>query len=327
MAHELEIGNNGVAKMMYAGAVPWHGLGVSAGDEPVDAETAMRLAQLKSRVVMRDLTIRHGDQEIRVPQNVGRAIVREDDGKVLGMSGRLYQPIQNEELFNFCQDVADVADGKVVFETAGSLRDGQIVWALGRLQDGFEPILGDRHIPYIWATNSHNGKDAMHVGPVTTRVVCKNTWNAARGEGGLISIRHTSSKDDRMKEAARILGEAMTRFKRDEEELTKLANRGMTPDEWENFLLKLFPIPMEEGAAQTRALNRHALLNRLRFGAVGQKGVENTFYGAFNALTFFTSHEATVKNVKGGNSRTESVLLGSGADLNARARTLLLSMV
>ena len=310
--------------MMFAGEVPWHLLGQNAGKDPVDGETAQRLSYLTSPVAMRPLYSFHGDTFDQVPNNVGRAIVRVEDGKVLGISGRVYEPVQNHELFEFCESIGDVADGRVRFETAGSLRGGTHVWALGRFQDGFEPILGDRHNKFVWASNVHNGKESMYVANVTERVVCANTWRAAAAEGGGISIRHTKKKDERMLEAARILGAAFNSFQREEEDLRKLANKPMNATEWENFLLELFPIPVEPGRAQTMAMNRHRQLNDLRRTAPGQEDILNTFLGAFNAVTYLTSHQSTLRQ---GMSQTEFSLLGTGAKTNTVARNLLLAHI
>ena len=124
MAHNLASTNGRVA-MMYAGEMPWHGLGTRL-EEPATAQEAISSAGLDYLAELKDIQTTEG---IAVPQR--RAIVRSDTGDVLGVVGNSYSPVQNHQAFSFLDAV--VADDGLRYHTAGALGKGERVWMLAKL--------------------------------------------------------------------------------------------------------------------------------------------------------------------------------------------------
>ena len=124
MAHNLAT-TDGNAAMMYTGEVPWHKLGTKLA-QPATAREAIEAAGLNYRVDLKSLNTEDGTA---VSQRKG--VVRSDNGKVLGVVGNSYVPVQNYQAFGFLDAV--VAEGGLRYHTAGALGNGERIWMLAKL--------------------------------------------------------------------------------------------------------------------------------------------------------------------------------------------------
>ena len=176
--------------------VPWHNLGIIVEEAP-SSEEAIRLAGLNWEVQQQPIYLADGTE---IKGNY--ANVRSSDGKALGIVGDRYKIVQNTDAFAFTD--ALLGEG-VKYETAGSLKDGKVIWLLAKMPETIE-ILGDKVDPYMVFTNSHDGSGAVRVCMTPVRVVCNNTLNAAiRGARRVWSARHTGSVTNKLDDARETL--------------------------------------------------------------------------------------------------------------------------
>lgn len=176
--------------------VPWHNLGIIVEEAPTSAD-AIRLAGLDWRVEQKPLFLEDGTE---IEGNF--ANVRSSDNKPLGIVGNKYKIVQNSDAFEFTD--ALLGEG-VRYETAGSLKDGKIIWLLAKMPETVE-ILGDKVEPYMVFTNTHDGSGAVRVCMTPIRVVCNNTLNMALGRAKRVwSARHTGSITNRLDDARETL--------------------------------------------------------------------------------------------------------------------------
>lgn len=176
--------------------VPWHNLGIIVEDAPT-SEEAIRLAGLNWEVQQQPIYLADGTE---IKGNY--ANVRSSDGKALGIVGDRYKIVQNTDAFAFTD--ALLGEG-VRYETAGSLKDGKVIWLLAKMPETIE-ILGDKVDPYMVFTNTHDGSGAVRVCMTPVRVVCNNTLNAAiRGARRVWSARHTGSVTNKLDDARETL--------------------------------------------------------------------------------------------------------------------------
>ena len=128
MAHELEI-VNGQAQMAYVGDVPWHGLGTKV-------EQTSHLTQFQ-KVAGLDWEVKK--EKLVTPQGAivknKETLVRTSDNTVLDVVGTGWNPVQNSDTFEFFHDY--VMAGDMEMHTAGSLKNGQLVWASCKNQREF----------------------------------------------------------------------------------------------------------------------------------------------------------------------------------------------
>ena len=121
MAHEVEM-IDGVAQMAYAGAKPWHGLGVEVSNDLTPAQMQKK-AGLDWEVEKMPLSFTNRGGKL---QSVNKhALVRSHDSKVLDVIGDDWNPVQNTEAFEFFSEY--VLAGDMEMNTAGSLKGGKNV--------------------------------------------------------------------------------------------------------------------------------------------------------------------------------------------------------
>ena len=174
MSHEVET-------MAYANQVPWHNLGARV-DGDLDPDEMLVAAGLDWTVEQRQLKFATADgQRMDVPDRF--ALVRSKDNRVLTLTGKSWKPLQNRDTLAFMGDY--VAAGGATLETAGSLRDGKVVWGLARLNHSFDVTPGDRVNGYLLITSPHEVGKAITVRTTTVRVVCANTLAMANSQSDI----------------------------------------------------------------------------------------------------------------------------------------------
>lgn len=185
-----------IESLFYVRETPWHGQGIRVEEAPTSAD-AIRLAGLDWRVEQKPLFLEDGTE---IEGNF--ANVRSSDNKPLGIVGNKYKIVQNSDAFEFTD--ALLGEG-VRYETAGSLKDGKIIWLLAKMPETVE-ILGNKVEPYMVFTNTHDGSGAVRVCMTPIRVVCNNTLNIALNRAKRVwSARHTGSITNRLDDARETL--------------------------------------------------------------------------------------------------------------------------
>lgn len=222
-----------VESMMYVGRkVPWHGLG-TAVKEACNSVDAIKFSGLDWEVKQKSIFV----DKKKVDGYF--ANVRTSDDSVLGIVGNRYKIIQNKEAFDFTDSLLDEG---VVYETAGSLRDGKTIWLLAKMPE--TKILGDKFDPYICFTNNHDGFGSIKAFMTPIRVVCNNTLNLALNNTKT-SWRAThsgnlSSKIDEARHTLRLANDYMSTIA---SEADTLAVEKFSDREYQNALNVMFPVP------------------------------------------------------------------------------------
>lgn len=175
---------------------PWNKLGTTVTEAVTSAE-AIHLAGLDWRVEPQSVYTENGIKVEGYSANV-----RNTDGRALGIVGSRYQIVQNEDAFNFTDDL--IGEG-VTYETAGSFKNGKSIWLLAKMPQKYD-ILGDEVTPYIVFINSHDGSGAVRVAMTPIRVICNNMLNMAiKSAKRTWSARHTGAIEVKLQEARQTL--------------------------------------------------------------------------------------------------------------------------
>ena len=207
MAHELEM-VNGEAQMAYVGNVPWHGLGTKVEHDLTPGDF-QKVAGLDWTVEKQPLTTATG-----IPIKNKEALVRTSDNSVLDVVGTGWNPVQNSEAFEFFHDY--VMAGDMEMHTAGSLKDGQMVWALAKTKESFELFNGDQTDNYFLFTNPHQFGKSINIRMTPIRVVCNNTLTLSLSQDTdkMVTVNHRKAFDpDMVKEQMGIAKEKMEQYK------------------------------------------------------------------------------------------------------------------
>lgn len=314
MAHELEI-IDGQAQMAYrvSKGLPWHGLGVPVEDDMTPQEM-MKAAGVDWRVNKVDTFIDFNGKQVKTGT---QALIRESDGKILTQVGKGWNPVQNQDAFDFFTDF--VANGDMKMDTAGSLKDGRIVWALADVRDGFTLFGGDEVKGYLLFSNPHLYGKSIDIKFVLTRVVCNNTIAVALNEKGQPSVRvnHRSQFDaERVKE---ILGLSHRKLEKFQEAAEFLGSRQVAKNSLEKYFGKIFGESSKEDKNLGRTAEMVLELVETQPGAEYRKG---SWWQAYNAVTYAVDH----KLGRSADTRMTSAWFGSNAKRKIDALNLAVEM-
>jgi phage/plasmid-like protein (TIGR03299 family) len=228
MAHQVET-------MAYAGQVPWHGLGVPVSNDLTPVQM-MDKAELNWSVREVESFIEFDGKRMPTGQ---KSLVRETDGKILTNVGENWNPVQNEKAFDFFSEF--VMSGDMEMHTAGSLKGGQMVWALAKVKDSFEILGGDRIDSYLLFSNPHQYGKSIDIRFTPIRVVCNNTlsYSLESKTDNSVRVGHRVEFDASSVKSA--LGIAAKKMNTYSDVAQFLASKRLTNDSYIEYLNTVFP--------------------------------------------------------------------------------------
>jgi len=286
MAHEIE--NEQIA---YRGETPWHGIGASMGDDATP-EDFMRAANLDWQVNPAPLFVKHEDGTFT--QAKGKtAFVRSSDKKIMTYASDRWKPVQNITAIGFMKRYVEAGGAKM--ETVGALRDGQIIWALARINRSFEVRPGDKVNGYMLITSPHQVGTSTRISTTTVRVVCANTMRMADSASTTwYSQNHLSDFDESsarsaVAQASDALSSAETRAK------TMDGLKLSIEDAVRKVLVPVFaPDLLDEPMIMDEIMNFGLMPNRIQEIVMSIKrapgAIEDTGWGVMNGVTHWCDH-------------------------------------
>lgn len=327
MAHELEMHADGSVSFASAREDAWHQLGtVTAG--AMTAEEAMSTAYLSGWDVRKlELTATeisdHGVTTVAVPDQFAtvRTHPKTRATETLGVVGRNYVPVQNEEHCELLNTLVDESGAH--FETAGSLRGGRQVFVTMKLPSTMRVAGTDEIGLYIAGLNSHDGSSAFQLIVAPVRIVCANTQSLAlRHARSSFSIRHTAGAKGRIEQARKALGLVWKYCNEFEKAAERMINESLTMGEFEKVCRELWPVD-DEPSVRTRNNDerRRGTLRNLFEHSDTQANIRGTKWAGLQAIGEYLDHFAPAKSEQ---ARANRVLVsGELSGLKQRAYDLL----
>ena len=199
--------------------------------------------------------------------------------------------------FSFAFTDSIINEGQVTYETAGSLKEGKVIWLLAKMPE--KKILDDAFEPFMCFTNNHEGKGAVQVVMTPIRVVCNNTLNLALSQAKRKwSTKHMGDLNSKLEEAKHTLGMANTYMEALDVEANRLAEFKITDVELEQMLDELFPIDNNTTSRRKNNIEtiKNAIFNCYQMPDISQ--YKGTAWGIVNAVTDFVDHTAPTRNAK-----------------------------
>lgn len=294
MAHEVET-------MAYANETPWHGLGYPVPSD-LTPEQMLKAAKLdwtvkKQKVFLEDNT--------EIPRKF--ALVRDSDERVIDIVGKDYKVTQNSEVLEFFHKF--VTAGDMEMETAGSLQNGNFIWALARVNADFAIGKGssaDEMRSYLLFCNPHIYGYSRVLKFTSVRVVCWNTLNFALGSsltgkrtrGQSFSIPHSVAFDEQAKVAAETALGLAKRQAKEFEEAARLLSKAKAPKEAvEKYFWNVIGLDPEKAKKRKDGSERvPSMVMRFQEALENAPGADlrsakGTWWGAVNAVTYSLDHE------------------------------------
>ena len=283
MAHMIEM-VNGKAQMAYAGDTPWHGLGTKVPDDLTPAQM-LEAAGLDWSVEKVPAFAKIGGKNVPVGQS---ALVRSMDDKILDVVSDDWNPVQNSEAFDFFNEF--VAAGDMEMNTAGSLRDGQIVWGLAKVKKSFELFKGDQIDSYLLFSNFHKYGFSTDVRFTPIRVVCNNTLtlslNSKVERMAKISHRQAFNPDD----IKGMLGIASDKLEQYKDMAQFLGSKKAKDEDIVEYFQRIFPVTGSNENKKKEVSKNAKLAMDILHTQPGAEYAEGSWWQPFNAVTFLTDH-------------------------------------
>ena len=322
MAHEFETG-------FFVGTPAWHGLGTVLEDAPTIDEAIVQ-AGLDWRVRLGELVLAEDAADLGpnaqgldlIPREIRHhAVLRETDGRVLGVVGPSWEPLQNVDALRWFQPLID--DGTCTLEAAGSLREGERIWVLARPKDHMADVApGDPLSYFVLLAHGHDGRLGVHVGFTPVRVVCMNTLSMSLADaqhGRFLKMHHRAGLDRALVMARQAMSLARRSFELTIEQAQFLRRQGCSRHELERYIKRVVApaADPEDEATAKRVLPK---VVPLFADGAGNKG--ESYWDAYNAVTQWATHERG----RTADTRLQSQWFGEGARLIDRALETALEM-
>jgi phage/plasmid-like protein (TIGR03299 family) len=317
MAHEIE-------SFASLREPAWHGLGTVFTEEKTTSEM-LETANLSNwNVRLEDVEVpAHLSSDKSYQYVIRNNPFNAEQTDVLGVVGERYVPLQNEDLFSFGDNILD---GGGRWETAGSLKNGRVVF--GSLALERETILdpngvSDKVKTYLLINTSHDGSIAIQASITPVRVVCANTLNLAlKGKAKQsFKIRHTQTANGKVQIARETLGLANKYMDEFDKMAHAMIQKEVDAKMFNDILLAAYPKPDKDAKGAIKKWEKKIdLVNDIYTGEFNGM-IAGTAWGAFNALT---ERIDWYRTGRGGSN--ESILAGaSGFDpvVNAEKNRLL----
>lgn len=270
---------------LLVGEPAWHGLGTRIENGFIRAKEALELAGMNWRVNTEPCYLADGT---RVPKTM---ITRRDtDGVILGTVGDRYHPLQNEDAFNWFEPFIESRSAS--FETAGSLKDGKVVWVLAKTNiETQEVVKNDAIESYILLSHSHDGTLSIRGGFTGIRVVCNNTLTQAHNSSSskLIRMKHTKNSKLTLEKVQEIMDIANQDFIASIDQYKFLASKSINRKDLERYV----NLVMNKSEDEEKEI-RKSTLERVEYLFENGRGHElagKTYYGAYQAINEYLNYE------------------------------------
>lgn len=314
MAHEVE-------QMAYAGAVPWHGLGNKV-DSTMPLEVWQKEAGLDWEVEMRPShywSIKNG----RFMTHKDRfSLVRNTDEHPMCIVSNRYKPVQPKQILEFFRDL--IGNFGMTIETAGSLRNGQRVWALAKTGQAYKVMGVDKIDAYLMLATSYDLSFSTLAQFTSVCVVCNNTLQQSfKNHTGRVTIPHMREFDE--KQVKNELGIGFGQWEAFTGACETLARIKLDTVKACEVLDKVWKIDrglLEPANSDTVHVNN--VISLFQGRGIGADVRGQTGWGLVNAVTQYVDQN---KRARSQDNRLDSAWFGDGFNIKQRTvdETLLLA--
>ena len=238
----------------------------------------------------------------------GYGIFRADNDRCLGLVGSKYTITQNHEVLDMLMDAAGSVNIPAV--RGGCLGMGERVYYQFQLPE--VTIAGSKNLRYLTGLTAHDGLTKIGFGATNVVVICQNTFFQALKD--CEAVKHTPNHRERLAGIISSLRESMSAEEQVIERMIKMSTTNVPEKIDDDFLFEIIGGHLESTRSTNRLNNLKAAMST-EYNAHGE-----TAYGLFNAVTRFTNHMTTYKDI---DSKRKALMFGSGARINQRAFDLI----
>lgn len=226
---------------------------------------------------------------IEIPKKL--AIVREDNGKILGVHGDGYVPYQNIELMELLHNISKSTGLQI--HSSGEFGGGEKVWI--QLKSDDLKIGNDRVEGFLSGINSFDGSTNLSFGNANLTISCQNSfWMGYRQMK--TKFRHSATMKARIDEILFDLDKLLKEEKQVFEHIIQMSEVQVNPTIIDLVKKKLFQLEVEDHILKIDDISTRKQNQIIRFemdidSEMKDKG--DNLWGLFSGITKYTTHNAT----------------------------------
>lgn len=262
---------------------PWHRLGTPVSND-YTPQQMLKAANLDWTVDRHPTFALLDGQQVYTGKDV---LTRSTDNRILTHISENWEPVQNDVFADFFEKF--VSEGHMEMNTMGSLRQGNIVWALAKVKESFSLYSGrDTIESYLLFTNPHEYGKCVDIRFTAGRVVCNNTLTLALNNKSdmVVRLNHTKKFDPELVKST--LGISSDRLKTYKEASEYLTSKNFTEDTLTEYYKTVFPSLSKEDSSKLSKPAKLAL-DCLETQPGAELGA-GTWWAAFNSVTYAVDH-------------------------------------
>ncbi len=216
------------------------------------------------------------------------AIVRQDNGAILGVHGDGYHPLQNSEMM----EILDRISGKMglPLHKGGYFNKGEKVYIQLKTQDlslGRDQVKG-----YLTCVNSFDGSTSLAFGHSNLTISCQNTFFANYREMAN-KVRHTQRMHERIDIICMQIEDVLRAEQKIFQNISRMTEVKIDQKVRDMVLSKILNLEKEERLADLSTLStrKKNILSDLEVNIAGEvqdKG--GNLWGLFSGITKYTTH-------------------------------------
>jgi phage/plasmid-like protein (TIGR03299 family) len=246
-----------------------------------------------------------------------RAIYRTDTLDTLGIGSDGYKVIAPADMLRPAAYL--FSDTGLGFHSAGAFDNGARVW-LQAAWPGEYQILGESHRAYFTVQSGNDGGQSLRLGHTDVRIVCANTYAAARGDLA-VTVRHSGDVAVKLITAADLLKVVSTARERLAAWAEKAAAIKISKADYAAFEVALFKLAADAVPADDKRIQVFRPIFSEEYRAAGQINA----WVLFNSVTGYADHGMRTRG--GAAGRWDSVLNGAAAQFKARGVAMVETLV
>jgi len=302
MAAEIHFNSKGEGCFTIVNKPAWHEIGTVQfpKDKFMTSEEAIKGSHLDYKVSKAKLFGEVDGNHIKIP----KYYMYNEDTKDIFFNGSpvtdQYTIVQNVDAFSFFDSI--VGEGKAIYETAGALKKGEIIFIVAKLPN-YIRIAGKEEEQidnYLVLTSRHDGCGAIKAIQTPIQVVCNNTLNAAfNGRSDYFTFNHSKDVHEKLKQAANLMHFVDIRTKELEHVYTNLSKIKIEDRDIIKLIAKTFLLEDEFVINENKVILTKDLSTRKQnimdevkdsiYYGVGQNlnTRANTLYGFISGVSYY----------------------------------------
>ena len=232
-----------------------------------------------------------------MPVDGKKAVVRSDNGHVMGIHSDAYTPHSYRKWL--VENLGKLVGGGAEFANAGLLAQGAQAWVQIEMPDNVEAAAGIVIRPFLLATTSFDGSIATTYKTGFTNTVCDNTFAMFMREAGETYRRkHTRNSEFELLSAASALNTLHAVADSVTSDIEKLLSVDVSDLHWQKFVEAAAPItPESKPRSITMAETKRQALTGLWRTDMRVAPWAGTAWGVVQAVNTYNEHMSIRRNV------------------------------